>query len=64
MAKTNTIVLCIKGTTKQREFSIEHALNVLRLPNSQWEVADEGFIFENNDIRRVPSKTDNTSAEE
>jgi hypothetical protein len=60
----DSIALRIKGTEKQKEFSIDHALNVLRIPNSQWEIADKSYIFENNDIKRVPSQADNSAPKE
>lgn len=44
---------------KQQKFNPDHALKLLRLPNTQWEMADERYIFEDNEIRRKPSDSSN-----
>jgi hypothetical protein len=41
---------------RKQKFELQTALKLLRLPNSQWELNDERFIFENNDIKRPTSE--------
>jgi hypothetical protein len=57
------ISLIIKGTNEVREFEKAHALRVLSLPNSVWEVSkDSNYEFIDNELRRKPSEgTDKSS---
>lgn len=41
---------------RKQKFELQHALSLLRLPNTQWKLDDDKFIFENNDIKRHKSK--------
>ncbi len=44
----------------EQKFEKQHALRLLRLPNSKWEIADgSGYIFSDNEIRRKPSARSN-----
>ena len=63
--KVQEVTLCTKGENKrERKFAIAHALEILRLPNSQWEVSDDNYIFEGNDIKRRPSTGDTQKSKE
>jgi hypothetical protein len=47
----------LKREGGEKEFAFSHALAILRVKNSQWELAETGYIFENNEIvRQRPSK--------
>lgn len=48
----------------KRQFELQQALKLLRLPNSGWEIEDELYTFENNDIKRRTSKESNKTAKE
>lgn len=41
---------------RKQKFELPNALSLLRLPNTQWKLDDDKFIFENNDIKRQTSK--------
>ena len=45
------------------KFGFEHALNLLRWQNTHntqcWEICEENWIFENNEIARKPNNRDN-----
>ena len=59
------VTLKVKGENgKEQQFDIGHALRILRMPNSCWEINDSKYIFESNDIKRNPSKESNSSTEE
>lgn len=49
------ITLKVKGEERTQKFELPHALAILRLKNSAWEISDKDFIFEDNDIRRNTS---------
>lgn len=55
-----------RGGTK-RKFDFAHALNLLRLQEKNksngWIIADEKYIFKDNEICRKPSNRDNQKAE-
>lgn len=40
----------IRNKKVSREFSIEHALNLLRMPSPTWKLDDKNFKFEKNDL--------------
>lgn len=48
---------------KQQKFKHEHALKLLRLSNSQWELKDERYTFKDNEIRRNTSDSSNKGTE-
>ena len=63
--KNPQIILGVIGSEdKQRPFEREHALNLLRLEGTVWEIQDENHIFQNNEIKRRPSETTNSKPEE
>ena len=63
--KNPQVTLRVKGESKrERVFSISHALQLLRLPKTGWEISDDKYIFENNDIKRRPSSKGNTESGE
>lgn len=41
---------------RKQKFELPQALSLLRLPNTQWKLDDDKFIFDNNDIKRPKSK--------
>lgn len=47
-----------------KEFEKNHALAILRLPNSKWEIADERYIYSDNEIKRKPSDRGNKKPKE
>jgi hypothetical protein len=58
------VTLKVKGENgKEQKFEIGHALRLLRLPNSGWEINDSKYTFSGNDIKRNPSKGSDSSAE-
>jgi len=63
LPKKAFITLRAKGKdNRNQEFKLQHALRLLRLSNSAWELNDERYTFEKNDINRVTSKgTDNSA---
>jgi hypothetical protein len=53
------ITLQVKGTEDRREFEKAHALRILRLPNSAYEIAkDSNYEFIGNEIRRKQDTED------
>jgi len=48
---------------KEQKFSEQQALVLLRLPNSAWELNDEKYTFEKNDLKRNPSKGNTNKSE-
>lgn len=65
LPKKDTVKLVSKGKYKRESiFETQHALSLLRLPNTAWELNDERFIFEDNDIKRQSGKRQNTPTEE
>lgn len=63
LPKKAFVTLKAKGKyNRKHDFELQHALRLLRLPNSGWELDDERYTFEKNDIRRVTStSTDNST---
>jgi len=54
---SKTVKLKIKGSEKVREFEKVHALKILRLKNSCFELpSDSPFEIVENDFKRKPSK--------
>ena len=49
---------------RDQVFELQHALRILQMPNSAWICNDPNFIFENNDIKRRPSKKEDSKPEE
>lgn len=49
---------------KDQVFDLQHALKILRLPNSAWVCNDPKYIFDKNDLKRRPSKKVDKSPEE
>jgi hypothetical protein len=51
------VKLKVKNTEDVREFEKAHALRILRLPNSVFELADDSqFEFTDNELRRKKDK--------
>ena len=44
----------LKSEKCEQSFEFAHALSILRMKNSQWQIAEPGYIFENNEIVRKP----------
>lgn len=64
LPKNATVKLVAKGKYKrEQEFELQHALKLLRLPNTQWELNDERYTFENNDIKRNSGGGNDTPTE-
>lgn len=62
--KNSLIELTTIGEYKRtHSFEINHALKLLRLPNSMWRVTDENYQFTDNDIKRRKSEGKDTTAE-
>lgn len=62
MAKSTLVTLACKAAGVQpREFGIEHAENLLRMPNNGgWYIPNESqFKYENGNISRKNKKGDN-----
>ncbi len=54
------VQLKVKGTEEVRSFDRAHALRILRLPNSAYELdTDSPFEFIDNELRRKKNKGDN-----
>lgn len=49
--KVRQVTLKVKGTERTQQFELQHALALLRLPNSGWQISDKNFIFEDNEIK-------------
>lgn len=65
VAQPKTVKLVTTGdNAKTIEFDIAHALRLLRMPKCQWKINDSKFIFDGNEIKRKPSKTTDSGAEE
>ena len=53
----------LKREGGEKVFAFSHALAILRVQNSQWEIAESEYIFENNEIvRKRPSKKANSKS--
>lgn len=51
------ITLKAKGTDEKTiSVTLDHALKILRIHNTCWEIYDNRFIFENNDIKHRRSE--------
>ena len=53
--KSPVVTLQVKGEERTQKFELQHALEILRLTNSAWEIKDKDFKFEDNDIKRNTS---------
>lgn len=63
--KKPTVILSTTGKkAKDQVFDLQHALKILRMPNSAWICNDPNYIFEKNDIKRRASKTEDSKSEE
>lgn len=61
LPKNAIVNLVAKGKYKQeRKFEFQHALKLLRLPNTQWELNDKRYTFEDNEIKRQSGKGNDT----
>lgn len=49
--KAREVTLKVKSAERTQKFELQHALALLRLPNSAWEISDKNFIFEDNEIK-------------
>jgi hypothetical protein len=57
------VQLRVKGTEEVRSFDRSHALRILRLPNSAYQLdTDSPFEFIDNELRRKKNKGDNESS--
>ncbi len=64
LPKNATVQLVAKGKyNRKQKFELQHALRLLRLPNTQWELNDERYIFNDNDIKRNSGAGDNSPAD-
>lgn len=64
LPKKAFISLKAKGKyNRNQDFETQIALKLLRLPNSAWELNDDRYTFEQNEIKPVTSKTTDKSTE-
>jgi hypothetical protein len=49
------VTLKVKGDDTTKVFELQHALAILQLKNSAWEIQDDNYTFEGNDIKRITS---------
>jgi hypothetical protein len=49
------ITVKVKGEDRKLKLRLQHALALLQLKNSMWEISDNEYRFLDNDIKRITS---------